>query len=215
MAEALDCLEKGCESLGISLSRSQIQAFLSYLELLALWNKTFNLTSVRDPIGIVRLHFLDSLAISSFVDKSRSVMDVGSGAGFPGVPLAILYPQTKVTLVEPRRKRANFLRALARELPDVQLAVFEARIEELKTSATGLFSTVVFRAVGSAEFFLHAARRFLADRGRCLMLHGPKGKTTLSRIAGQLSGLGYANATIKSYRLPLGNEQRTLIIVEA
>ncbi|MGH7844476.1 MAG: 16S rRNA (guanine(527)-N(7))-methyltransferase RsmG [Candidatus Binatia bacterium] len=205
-------LREGSAALGLSLSEGQVQAFLSYLTLLILWNKTFNLTSLRDPVEIVRLHFLDSLAVAPFVEKSGPLMDLGSGAGFPGLPLAILLPSTSTTLVEPRRKRANFLRAAARAISATQVVVVEDRVERLDRNITGLFSTVVFRAVGRADFFLRAARGFLQEGGRCLVLHGPSGTKLFDEIGNNCSALGYSKAKIESYHIPPGKEARTIII---
>ena len=139
-------------------------------------------------------------------------MDIGSGAGFPGLPLAILVPSTRATLVEPRRKRANFLRAVARQIQASQVLVIEDRVERLNRSATGLFSTIVFRAIGRADFFLHAAHPFLQKKGRCLVLQRPNGTKLFGEIGNNCPALGYSNAQIDSYRLPLGKEERTIII---
>jgi len=211
LAKARQLLAEGCATLGIHVSEFQTEAFLSYLSLILLWNRTFNLTSVRDPVAIVRLHFLDSLAIARFVDKAGPIMDIGSGAGFPGLPLAIMYPTTAVTLVEPRRKRANFLREVARAVRASKVVVVEDRVERLYPTAVGLFSTILLRAVGRPEFFLRTARPFLNDGGKCLILHGPTGSRTFSSIQNNLSTLGYANVQIENYRIPAGNEERIVI----
>jgi 16S rRNA (guanine527-N7)-methyltransferase len=201
--------------LGISLSDSQVQSFSSYLALLVLWNQTFNLTSLRDPAQIVRLHFLDTLAIAAFLEKSDSIMDIGSGAGFPGLPLAILYPRARVILIEPRRKKANFLRAAGRAIQASQLVIIEDRVERLDPADIGLFSTIAFRAVGRPDFFLRAARPFLHVGGKCLVMHGPGGTKLLDEIQRAQRTLGYSKIQMQSYSLPLGDEKRTLIIVSA
>jgi 16S rRNA (guanine527-N7)-methyltransferase len=140
-------------------------------------------------------------------------MDIGSGAGFPGLPLAILYPRADVTLIEPRRKRANFLRAAARAIQASQFAVIEDRVERLDPASIGLFSTIAFRAVGHVDFFLRAARPFLHDGGKCLVLHGPSGNKLLNDIQRMQRTLGYSNTQIERYNLPIGDEKRTLIVV--
>ena len=96
--------------MGLKLTTTQLERFLSYLAILQIWNSKINLTSIIDPFSIIRLHFIDSLAIAPFVSSEGRVLDIGSGAGLPGIPLKIVLPQKETLLVEAQRKKVNFLK---------------------------------------------------------------------------------------------------------
>ena len=125
-------LVREANALGVGLSPEHLQKLDAYLELLLLWNRRINLTSVRVERGIVVKHFLDSLAVAKQIPQGASTLvDVGSGAGFPGLVLAILAPALTVTVVEPNQKKVAFLRAVARELPLPNAHVRADRVEIL------------------------------------------------------------------------------------
>jgi 16S rRNA (guanine527-N7)-methyltransferase len=140
---------------------------LDYLDLLAKWNRTYNLTAVRDPADMVPRHLLDSLAVLPFV-HGRSLADLGSGAGLPGIPLAIARPDIAVTLVESNGKKARFLREAIRSLPLANLAVAQVRVQD----ATGAFDTITARAFASLPDMLTWGGHLLAQDGRWLALKG-------------------------------------------
>lgn len=112
MGSRLPGWDEGLDALGVSLTVEQHQAFEAYVDLLMRWNRAMNLTAVRTREGIVQRHFLDSLSLLSVLPEASTVVDVGSGAGFPGVPLALVCPHWKMTLLEPNQKRVAFLRQL-------------------------------------------------------------------------------------------------------
>jgi 16S rRNA (guanine527-N7)-methyltransferase len=214
LRKAQEVLIEGCHVLKLDVSAEQTDAFMQHLSLLLKWNATFNLTALSDPVAIVRLHFLDSLAIANLIHTVGGIMDVGSGAGFPGIPLKILDPSLALTLVEPRRKRANFLRQVIRTLRLEKVKIFEDRIERLNPPLTGMVSTVVARAVGDFEFLLRAAYRFLSSDGMCALMHGPKGEQTFSDLRERGLEVGFRQATLQKYQIPFGREQRTLLIFQ-
>ena len=139
-------------------------------------------------------------------------MDIGSGAGFPGIPIKIALPKKKLFLVEPQRKKANFLRALVRELKLEETTVIEERAEKLVPEDTGFLDEVVSRAFGSPEVFLTASASLLRPGGLALIMHGPKGPDTFRRFEGKHQALGFNIARLESYELPVGHEKRTLLI---
>jgi len=213
LEDAREVLIAGSKILDVALSSDQVDRFLSYLVLLSQWSHTFNLTSISDPVAVVRLHFLDSLAIASLVDKSGPVLDVGSGAGFPGMPLKIVFPDMATTLVEPRRKRANFLRALIRHLKIKDVNIIEGRLEDLGPQLAGSFSTVALRAVGNLEFLLPLLRPSLRPGGKCLVMHGPKGKAYFRSLSTLAHKQGFSGSKIHEYAIPLGGESRTVLVL--
>ncbi len=205
-------LLRGTEALGIALSQRQVENFLSYIDLIQFWNSKFNLTAIRSTSLIVRHHFIDSLAIAPFTGPDKRLMDIGSGAGFPGIPLKIISPDKEITLVDSQRKKINFMREVIRDLNLKGVEVIEARAEELNPSKNGLFGETVARAFGSLDQFLQISAGLLTPGGQGLFMSGPKGPTAYTHIKDKCIGEGFIKSRIESYRLPIGNEHRTLLI---
>jgi 16S rRNA (guanine527-N7)-methyltransferase len=169
-------LTKGLAAMQLELPAGAQNKLLAYLDLLAKWNKTYNLTAVRDPLGMVSRHLLDSLAALPFI-RGSTLADLGSGAGLPGIPLAIARPDLAVTLVESNGKKARFLREVARSLPLSNVAIAQARIQDV----TGRFDCVTARALASLAEMLAWGGHLLAPGGRWLAL---KGRVDAAEIAG-------------------------------
>ncbi len=205
-------LLRGTDALGIALSQKQVENFLSYIDLIQLWNSKFNLTAIRSTPLIVRHHFIDSLAIAPFTNPDKRLMDIGSGAGFPGIPLKIIFPDKEITLVDSQRKKINFLREVVRFLDLKCIEVVQARVEELSPSQNGLFGETVARAFGSLDQFLQISAGLLTPGGQALFMSGPKGPTAYTSIRDRSIEQGFTKSRIESYLLPIGNEQRTLLI---
>ena len=123
-------LEKGCAELQLQLSDQQKNQLLDYLALLQKWNKVYNLTSVRDPQGMLTRHILDSLSLIPYL-QCNSLLDVGSGAGLPGIPVAICFPQMAVTLLDSNIKKTRFLQQVKAELKLNNVTVIHGRVEQL------------------------------------------------------------------------------------
>jgi 16S rRNA (guanine527-N7)-methyltransferase len=157
----------GLAAMRLELPDESQTKLLAYLDLLAKWNRAYNLTAVRAPLEMVSRHLLDSLAVLPFV-HGGTLADVGSGAGLPGIPLAIAGPGTAVTLIESNGKKARFLREAVRALPLPNVAVQEARIQD----AAGPFETVTARAFASLADMLSWGGHLLAPQGRWLAMKG-------------------------------------------
>ena len=174
---------------------------LAYLDLLVKWNRTYNLTAVRDPEDMVPRHLLDSLAVMPFV-HGQKLADLGSGAGLPGIPLAIACPDITVTLVESNGKKARFLREAARSLPLPNVRVFEARVQVV----AGLFDTVSCRAFASLRDMLLWGGHLLAPDGRLLAL---KGRTDANELAEVPAG--FRVQAVRTLAVPGVTGERSLI----
>lgn len=129
MGRMLEQLQQGCDELELDLSLAQQQQLISYVELLDKWNKVYNLTSVRDPQQMISRHILDSLAILPYL-RGATLLDVGTGAGLPGIPLAIVRPELAVTLLDSNAKKTRFLQQAKAELALDNVTVVQARIEQ-------------------------------------------------------------------------------------
>lgn len=140
-----------------------------YVELLARWNQAFNLTAVRDPAEMVSRHIMDSVVIAPFV-KGGSLADVGTGAGLPGIVLAILRPELDVALIDSNGKKTRFCRQAATELGLQNVAVEHLRVEDYRTNER--FATVVSRAYASLEDFVSSTRHLLNEGGTLLAMKG-------------------------------------------
>ena len=123
-------LEAGCAELGLDLSETQIRQLLDYLALLAKWNKVYNLTALRDPAQMLSKHLLDSLALIPYLD-AESLLDVGTGAGLPGIPVAICRPQMAVTLLDSNAKKTRFLQQVKAELKLSNVTIVHGRVEQV------------------------------------------------------------------------------------
>ncbi len=162
-------LASGAASLHCALEPDARAQLLEYLALLSRWNRAFNLTAVSDAASMVPRHLLDALAVLPDVIGPR-VLDVGSGAGVPGLVLAIAAPTLELTLLEPSLKRTRFLTQAAHSLAVGNVQVVRARLESLEVAAH--YDTVISRATMPAARLAHQARRLLTPRGRVLAMLG-------------------------------------------
>jgi len=162
-------LSRGARQLGIDLSDSQHSQLLAYLALLIKWNKAYNLTAVRAPDEMVSRHLLDSLSVVPFIAGDRW-LDVGSGGGMPGIPLAILFPEMKVTVLDSNGKKTRFLTQVKLELKLDNLEVIHSRVEAFKPELP--FTGIVSRAFSSLEDFTEWTRHLGDTDTRWLAMKG-------------------------------------------
>ncbi|MFJ3470831.1 16S rRNA (guanine(527)-N(7))-methyltransferase RsmG [Pseudomonas sp. NPDC090201] len=162
-------LTLGARELGVALSETQHRQLLGYLALLIKWNKAYNLTAVRDPDEMVSRHLLDSLSVVPFIDGERQ-LDVGSGGGMPGIPLAIMFPDMKVTLLDSNGKKTRFLTQVKLELKLDNLEVIHSRAEAYQPAQP--FTGIISRAFSSLEDFTHWTRHMGDTNTRWLAMKG-------------------------------------------
>jgi 16S rRNA (guanine527-N7)-methyltransferase len=175
---AADRLREGALALGLVLGPNQIDVLERYLQLLGDWGKVFNLSAVRDPLSAVSLHLLDSLAVAPAIDRwshgrPLRLLDVGSGAGLPGLPLAIARPQWSVTTIDAVGKKVAFVRQAAGELGLANVRALQGRVGQ--TAASGLapdFDVIVSRAFSDLATFVDGTRALLAPGGVWLAMKG-------------------------------------------
>jgi 16S rRNA (guanine527-N7)-methyltransferase len=195
------------EALGVplTLSGSALDRCKRYVEILLLWRQRLSLTSAATARSIVLDHILDSLYVVPFVRPGFQVADIGSGAGFPGVPLAIACSEAHFVLVESRRKKANFLREVARQMRLANIEVAEQRAEVLLEDFPDLFDVVVSRAVGPVIELLTLAAPLLRHDGLVIAMKGPKGRAELAVHP------GFTAADAVEYQLPSGARHLLLV----
>lgn len=162
-------LRLGIEQLGLSVSSETQIRLLDYLNLLVKWNKVYNLTAIRDPGQMVIHHLLDSLAVMPYM-KSGKWLDVGSGAGLPGLVVAIAQPDWSITLLDSNSKKTGFMQQAVIEMNLTNVQVCCTRVEEFRTAVK--FDGIISRAFTELGDFLRITRHLIADNGRWLAMKG-------------------------------------------
>jgi 16S rRNA (guanine527-N7)-methyltransferase len=198
-------LDSGLEALQLVVTEQQKAALLNYLALLGKWNKTYNLTAIHEPERMLTHHILDSLAVLPYV-KADTLLDVGSGAGFPGIPLAIVRPDLTVTVMDASQKKCGFMQQVVIELKLVNVSVVHARVEAFRTQQP--FMQIVSRAFSDLSEFVRLSLHLLAPGGVWLAM---KGVHPLSEIS-QLKAARVVRTL--SLEVPGLNAERTLIVME-
>ena len=216
MRNSIDILASTSAAWGLPLTQTQIDQFAIYLEELRAWNERFNLTAITHPDEIVTRHFLDSLRCAlSWGEAPTSLIDIGAGAGFPGLPLKILCPTLQLTLVESIAKKAAFLRHIANllNLPDVAVLAERAEVVGQNPAQRERYDVVVARAVADlrvlAEYCLPLCRisgRFLAPKGAQIDAELAVAEPAIARLGGQV-------VAAEPVELP-GVEPRALVVIE-
>lgn len=198
-------LSQGLTALGVDLPAATQEKLLAYLALLQKWNKTFALTALRDPAMAVSHHLLDSLAILPYV-KSDSLLDVGSGGGQPGIPLAIVRPELRVTLLDSNSKKTAFLQQAAIELGLSNIAVHCGRVEQYQPPVK--FAAIVSRAFSELADFVSLSRQLLAPEGRWLAMKGVWPHEEIARLP-----QGVSVASVHRLEVPGVEGERHLVIL--
>jgi 16S rRNA (guanine527-N7)-methyltransferase len=171
---------RGSEALGVELPPAAPGRLGAYLELLARWARAFNLTAVREPGRMAVVHVLDSLAVAPHLSETR-LLDMGTGAGLPGLVLAVALPDTRWTLLDANGKKVRFCRQAVAELGLGNVEVVQSRVEDYRPAAP--FPAVISRAVGTLGAQWAAARHLLAPAGRLLLMKGARPEDEVAQVA--------------------------------
>jgi 16S rRNA (guanine527-N7)-methyltransferase len=197
-------LDAGLAALQLDLSDETVAALLAYVALLARWNATYNLSAVRDPAEMVTRHLLDSLAIAPLV-RGATLADLGSGAGLPGIPLAMIAPERAVTVVDSNGKKTRFLRAAVRELGLGNVSVVESRVESLHAR----YDCITARAFASLADMLGWGGDLLAEDGCWLALKGRFPTDELAAIP-----TGFVVDEVRALHVPGLDAERHVVVIK-
>ena len=202
--DAADLLKAGIEELGLKYSEKQVKSFLEYLSELKKWNRAYNLTGLKTDRDIIIKHFLDSLLFAKALPpEALTLADIGSGAGFPGIPIKIMFPHLSVYLVEPTQKKALFLQHICSKLQLGKVEIIDKRIEDVK----GLkVDAAITRALYSIEEFIEKAKDILNEKGILILSKGPG-------LQKELEGIVQGNISISDFKLPFENIIRHMVVV--
>jgi 16S rRNA (guanine527-N7)-methyltransferase len=172
-------LDQGLDQLGLDVGDAKRQKLIDYIHLLVKWNKIHNLTAVRDPEEMITLHLLDSLAVMPHLQAKR-LLDVGSGAGLPGIPLAICLPELQVTVMDSSQKKTSFMRQAKAELALDNLEVVCGRVEDYQPDAP--FDTITSRAFSELALFVKLTNHLGAEGGQWLAMKGVYPQEELDKL---------------------------------
>ena len=198
-------LAAGLADLGIDLPEAAQHKLLAFRDLLLKWNKTYNLTALRDPDQAISHHLLDSLAILPHVGDGP-LLDVGAGGGLPGIPLAIARPHLSVSMVDTVQKKATFLQQASIELGLKNVTVHHARVEEMQ----GQYAQISSRAFADLNRFVSLTRHLLAPGGRWLAMKGVRPDAELKALPADITVEAILPLTV-----PGLDAERHLIILKA
>ena len=173
-------LATGVSELGLDLNNDQIDNIMSYLKLLSKWNAVYNLTAIRDQSEMVKQHLLDSLSATPAFNQARRILDVGAGGGLPGVILAIVYPQTSVSMIDTVSKKTAFLTQVKAELGLKNVTVHTGRVEALEVAEK--FDVITSRAFSELCNFINWSGHLLADGGQFIAMKGVAPDKEIERL---------------------------------
>ena len=200
-------LDDGLARLGIILGEPQREQMLQYVALLEKWNKVYNLTAVREPERMVDLHLLDSLSVLSHLSGFSNIIDVGTGGGLPGIPLAVANPGLRVTMLDTISKKTAFVRQAISELGLKNAEVITSRVENFVPAKK--FDGVISRAFAELKDFVESAGHLCADGGALLAMKGVYPHDEIGRLPA-----GYVAAATVALNVPGVEGQRHLIVIK-
>jgi 16S rRNA (guanine527-N7)-methyltransferase len=209
----IDLLRQTSQEVGVSLTTSKLELFWLYLQELLEWNKTFNLTGIKDPADIIIKHFVDSLTPLPYLARSGRLLDIGSGAGFPGIPLKIGAPQLQVHIVDARRKKTSFLKHLIRTLELKGVTALHSRAEEMEQPEQP-FQIIISRAFRRLEPLIKLVSPLMKPGNMLVAMLGPTANEEQSRFQALAS---VENLEIKQtvvLDLPQDRGGRTLLFLQ-
>lgn len=201
-------LKTGAAELGIAIGDTEVALFLKYLSELKEWNQKINLTAITDERDIVTRHFLDSLTPASFLVHQKTLLDIGSGAGFPGIPLKIVLPHLEVTLMDSVNKKVVFMKHIIRTLGLEQIEAVHATCRGDRLVAF-TFDVVISRAFAEMGKFLELAAPYTKKGGLLLAMKGPKGIEEVKALK-QLKDAEYVEA--REVKLPFTDMATTILV---
>ncbi len=211
-------------SLGIELTDVQLEQFNTFYELLIQWNEVMNLTAITDFDEVCKLHFVDSVSVNRYFDFSKSeysVIDIGTGAGFPGIPLKIVFPELNITLFDSLNKRINFLNEVIEKCDlnkQGSIQTLHGRAEDFASAKNGslreYFDIAVSRAVANMSTLSEYCLPYVKVGGKFIAYKSEKASEELQKAKGAIHLLGGKLSSVDEFTLPDSDINRTICIVD-
>lgn len=211
-------LKKQLKALDINLSDKQIDKFIRYRDLILEWNKKMNLTAITEEKEMVNKHFIDCLALAKYTNlrSDASVIDIGTGAGFPGIPMKILYPDLKITLLDSLNKRITFLKTVVKDLELSDVELIHGRAEDFGQNVQyrERFDYTFSRAVASLNILSEYSLPFLKIGGKFIPMKSKKSDEEIENSKKALEILGGKLISEKDFVIPNTDLYRNVLIIE-
>lgn len=209
----------GAGAFGVEVTAAQVALMARHAQQLLAWNRVTNLTTVTEPQAMARSHYLDSLCVAPLVPSAAALLDIGSGGGFPGLPLHLVRPEGSTTLIDASRKKASFLKHVIRELGLTGITALHCRAEELAARPGGppRFGVIVSRALGPVEPFVRLALPLLAEQGRIIAMRGRTDPGDIRALEHAAESGGYGvllRLSRRGYGIPGLAAERALLVFE-
>lgn len=211
MTRELELLRDGAAEFGLLLTSAELEKFSRYAVELGKWNRKINLTAITGVKEVMLKHFLDSLTVAAKVRLAGRVLDIGSGAGFPGIPLQIVKPDLEIVSVDAVEKKILFQRHAARTLGLGNFTAVHARGETLQGTYGAYFDIIVSRAFTDLLRFVKMVLPLLADAGTVVAMKGGEGPGEVARYTTELAGLGLRVDSVYEFSLPVSGDRRSII----
>lgn len=210
-----DKMKEYANELGIILSESQIEMFFKYMNLLLEWNKKINLTAIIDEEEIIIKHFIDSITISKYIPLETSLVDVGTGAGFPGIPLKIVRDDIKIVLLDSLQKRINFLDVIIKELNLRDVETIHARVEDFGQNKEyrESFDIATSRAVANLSTLLEYLLPLVKVNGKVICMKGSSVNEEIQNSKKAINVLGGKMEEDVEFNLPKTDIKRNIILI--
>ena len=209
---SLEIKEK-LNKINIEIKDIQIEKFYNYMNLLVEWNEKINLTAITEPKEIILKHFIDCITILKYIQKDVKVVDVGTGAGFPGIPLNIMNSDPKYTLVDSLNKRIKFLNEMITKLNLENINTIHSRIEDFAKNNKEVYDIATSRAVASLNVLLEYLLPLVKVGGICICMKGSNIQEEIQNSQNALEILGGKIESIEEIKLPDSDITRNIIIV--
>ncbi len=210
-----DLLVEGAKTFGIDLDEKAIEAFELYLKELLKWNQKINLTAIRSEKGVVLKHFLDSLSVYPYLPEHAFILDIGSGAGFPGIPLKIIQPSFEITLIDSVRKKVDFQRHILRILGLNGTEAIHGRVQDkgILRNLGGRFDIILSRAFSDLQTLLALSLPFLRPGGKVVAMRSRVEDEEMKLLPGT-EGIPYRLQRTIPLTLPFSSFKRTILLFE-
>ena len=204
------------KEINIVFTEEQLQKFYQYMNLLIEWNEKINLTAIVEPKEIILKHFIDSLTIIKYIEPNKSVIDIGTGAGFPGIPVKIMREDLDITLLDSLNKRIHFLNEVIQKLELKNITAVHARIEEYAKNKQyrEKFDVATSRAVANLTTLSEYMLPMVALKGMAICMKGSEISEEISKSKNSIKILGGEIVHIEEFTLPKSDYKRNLIMIE-
>ena len=209
-------MKESLKELNIEISEKQLNQFYNYMNILIEWNKVMNLTNITEPEGIIQKHFVDSLTVLKSIKENDSIIDVGTGAGFPGIPIKIVFPETRITLLDSLNKRIKFLEEVINKLELKNIETIHGRAEEVAHNKKyrEKYDIAIARAVAPLNVLSEYLLPFVKIGGYAICMKGVKGKEEAEEGKNAIKILGGEITNNREFNLPNTEMARTIIEIE-